>query len=194
MGELIAMPNKKATTKTKGLTKNYCESCHASLLPLCALISILTAVLVSLIFSVAFTQTLTADRNNSIYKGSFEHSIHEDLSRDNFGFIELNSAALIDMIYLSQSNGLVLVTDDNNSAASADLANAIDAAQSGAEVYHYSVVTGGDKADDFMRNLLVENDSDGAPALLYVKNGSIYDRLDDIHNPSLISTFLAKYK
>lgn len=176
------------------MMKHRCDQCERSLLPICCLISMLTAVFVTLIFSTAFTSLLATDYKND-YKGAFSESINiKNADKDNFGFTKLNSAAIIDMVFLSKGKGIVLVTGDNSNEND-NLANKVMNVAQNATIYHYSVVKdGGDKADEFVRELLIGGDSDGAPALLYISNGQVYDRLDDTHSESVISTFIAKYK
>ncbi len=182
--------------KTQHVMKNRCSTCDKSLLPICCLISMLTAVFVTLIFSTAFTSLLAIDRSNSDYKGAFSESVNaENADIDNFGFTKLNSAAVIDMVYLAKTSGLVLVTDNANATENDALANKVMNYKQDATIYHYSLIDkDGDKADEFVKALLIGNDSDGAPALLYIKDGQVYDRLDDIHSDAGVSTFLAKYR
>jgi hypothetical protein len=176
------------------MMKHRCDQCERSILPICCLISMLTAVFVTLIFSTAFTSLLVTG-DSSDYKGAFSESISiKNADKDNFGFTKLNSAAIIDMIYLSKSKGIVIVTGDD-ATENDNLANLVMNQSQGATIYHYSVVSdGGDKADEFVRELLVGGDSDDAPTLLYISNGQIYDRIDDTHSESVVSTYIGKYK
>lgn len=190
MGELIPMSDKK--TQKKRVISNRCDACEKDLLPVCCLISMLTAVFVTLIFSIAFTGVLTINRSSS-YSGAFAASTASDVEPDNFGFTTLDSAAVLDMVYLSKCEGLILVTG-NNAAENDDLANKIMNEDTDATIYHYSIVDNGTKTDEYVKALLVGNNVDGAPTLLYVRDGVVYDRLDDVHSEAVISTFIAKYK
>ena len=186
------MSDKKS--KEPKMMKHRCEQCERSLLPICCLVSMLTAVFVTLIFSTAFT-SLLATNNRSEYKGAFIESVNvKNADKDNFGFTKLNSAAIIDMIFLSKGKGIVLVTGDNNLEYDG-LANKVMNVAQDSTIYHYSIVEeDGDKADEFVKEMLIGGDSDGAPALLYISGGQIYDRLDDTHSEAVISTFIAKYR
>ena len=181
-------------SKNQHMMKHRCEQCERSLLPICCLISMLTAVFVTLIFSTAFTSLLATNYKNE-YKGAFLESINvKNADKDDDGFTKLNSAAIIDMIYLSKGKGIVLVTGDN-ALENEGLANKVKSVAQDAAIYHYSIVSkDGDKADEFVKEMLIGGDSDGAPALLYISGGQIYDRLDDTHSEAVISTFIAKYK
>ena len=61
------------------------------------------------------------------------------------------------------------------------------------DIYHYEHITeGAGNAEITAHNVTIGKED--SPVLVYVREGVVYDRLDDINSDSDLSTFLAKYK
>ena len=178
-------------TKAKAI-KNRCEGCGRSILPICMLVSMLTAILVTLFFSVTFTSSVM----NMGVRGKYEN-LFRNLSgqKDENGFIFINPGAIVDMTLVSNESGLILITENSCTDACDDLAvRIVKANKTGAKIYRYTYTKDADdEATKYTNELLINGDSDGLPALVYIRDGYLYDRLDDIRSDADLDTFLGKY-
>ncbi|MBQ1372800.1 hypothetical protein IIY67_01090 [Candidatus Saccharibacteria bacterium] len=173
-----------------------CGRCDKNILPLCCLVSILTALLVVIFLSLGVTQKLLpGGHDNSVYSGDFAELAKSDAATNEHGLVELSGGTVIDMLYLSKGTGLIAVTNQaTNSDTTATFLQKIQAAANGARIYQYDYSQSGESADDVVFDAFLGDNSDGAPTLLYVRNGEIYDRLDDANSDADISSFIAKYR
>ena len=178
-------------TKAKAI-KNRCEGCGRSILPICMLVSMLTAILVTLFFSVTFTSSVV----NMSVKGKYEN-LFRNLTdqKDENGFTFINPGAIVDMTLVSNESGLIFITENSCTGTCEELAVRIAKAnEAGAKIYRYTYSEGAnDEATKYTNELLINSDSDGLPALVYIRDGYLYDRLDDIRSEADLNTFLGKY-
>ncbi len=178
--------------KTKKKSEQYAPFC--SIVPICTLVAILTAVLVTLIFSIAFVQSFKFETKPTYsVSGAFKDAIM-NAKKDDDDITLLNSEAVVDFFVSSKSGFIYASSKDCNDCTSFGETLAIIAKKvEVADIYHYEYdPTSTERAEISAREVMA--DRDNMPALVYVKNGHIYDRLDDPSSESDLSTFLAKYK
>ncbi len=178
--------------KTKKKSEQYAPFC--SILPICILVSILTAVLVTLVFSIAFVQSFKFEAKPTYnVSGAFKEAI-ADGKKDDDGITLLGGEAVVDFFTSSKSGFIYATNDDCDKCV--EFGKALAKAAEKAEVtdiYHYAHDSAStSKAEASALEVTIGQDE--APALIYVKNGHIHDRLDDPRSESDLSTFLAKYK
>ena len=180
--------NKKSHKKSE----QYGPFC--SILPICILVSILTAVLVTLIFSISFVQSFKFEAKTKLdVAGSFKEAIAKQ-DKDANGIIKLNGEAVVDF-FTSEKSGFIFATDENCSGCAEFGSRLATTAESTevSDIYHYEYSGDEDsKAETAAKNVTIGKES--TPVLIYVRNGVVFDRLDDANSDSNLSTFLAKYK
>ncbi len=178
--------------KTKKKSEQYAPFC--SILPICTLVGILSAVLVTLIFSIAFVQSFKFETKPTYSaSGAFKEAIANNKKDDN-SITLLNGEAVVDFFVSSKSGFIYAANEDcgictgfGKALAKAAVKNEVT------DIYHYEYdLASTEKADVSAREVTVGQEE--APVLIYVKNGHVYDRLDDPSSESDLGTFLAKYK
>ena len=189
----------KKTTEKCGCKKCKCENCNCgrSLMPVCFLVCALTAVLVALIFSISFTAIFTTElrhKYGNTYTGQFDKDINTNY--DDM-ITEISAGGAIDFFESGQT-GFLLVLELNQERSSnffGNVLNELDATDTIAQTYAftYDPESGDQQANDYARSITL-GDSEDAPALLYVRNGKIHDRLDTIYDSSVLNTFISKYR
>ena len=121
-------------------TKQKSEKCgqFCSILPICILVSILTAVLVTLVFSIAFVRSFKLEaKTNYDVTDAFKSAIAAN-KKDDDGITVITSDAVIDF-FTSDKTGFIYATEDDCdscNAFGARLARATKSAEI-ADVYHY---------------------------------------------------------
>lgn len=180
--------NKKSHNKSE----HYGPLC--SILPVCILVSILTAVLVTLIFSISFVQSFKFETKTKLdVAGAFKDAISNQ-NKDINGITLINGEAVVDF-FTSEKSGFIFASDDECTGC-AEFGSRLAATAESSEVsdvYHYEFSGDeGNKAEVAARNVTIGRES--SPVLVYVRNGTVFDRLDDINSDSNLSIFLAKYK
>ena len=180
--------NKKSNKKTE----HYGPFC--SILPICILVSILTAVLVTLIFSISFVQSFKFETKVKLdVSGAFKEAIAKQDKDDN-GITLVNGEAVVDF-FTSEKSGFIFASDEDCTGCAefgSRLATTAESAEV-SDIYHYKYNGDeGNKAEVAAKNVTIGKES--SPVLVYVRNGVVFDRLDDVNSDSNLSTFLAKYK
>ena len=178
--------------KDKNKSEQYGQFC--SILPICVLVSILTAVLVTLVFSIAFVRSFKLETKTPLdVSGAFKEAL-ENKEKDVSGITLVSGEAVVDF-FTSGKTGFIFASDEECSSCvdfGARLANVAASAEI-SDIYHYEYVTeGAGNAEITARNVTIGKED--SPVLVYVREGVVYDRLDDINSDSDLSTFLAKYK
>lgn len=184
------------TTKNSANTKSSKYSTERNIIPVCIFVSVLTAVLVTLIFSFGFTKGLNEliqKRGKNEYSGNFSSQISKG-ETDAAGIILLNNKAVIDMALSGKTGFLYVSTKDcaECSLFESRLGNIKNDSEID-NIYHYVMNTGSTSDDDYYAQALTVG-TDSVPALLFFRDGMIYDRLDDARDAANLSTFVAKYK
>ena len=178
--------------KDKNKSEQYGQFC--SILPICVLVSILTAVLVTLVFSIAFVRSFKLETKTPLdVSGTFKEAL-ENKEKDVNGITLVGGEAVVDF-FTSGKTGFIFASDEGCSNCvdfGARLANVAASAEI-SDIYHYEHITeGAGNAEITARNVTIGKED--SPVLVYVREGVVYDRLDDINSDSDLSTFLAKYK
>ena len=189
------------TKKTKSDKKcdKTCDACakNSSTLPVCLFFSMLTAIIIALTLAITFASL--ADRYELIdasrYKDSLSTSI-QDNHRDSDGMVVISGAAIIDWVYNTKASGFVYITSkDCGSYCDSygkNLANYLKN-ESDINIYRFNATSVNDKDYPTAVATNLTLGSDNAPMLIYLKDGVIYDRVDNVDQASMES-FLAKYK
>lgn len=167
-----------------------------SAFPICFLACVLTAVLVSMTFTVGFSAVFNYSlkhKYGSRFSGQFSASLND--ARDG-EMLEIGAGAVIDFYESGQTGFIYASTDDCTACASFEerltsIASSIDTLSS---VYHYNYPSDNDPDEYDNYAMAITLDGDTTPTLLYVRDGKIYDRLDDYLSEAGLSSFLAKYK
>ncbi len=177
-------------------TKQKPEKCgqFCSILPICILVSILTAVLVTLVFSIAFVRSFKFEaKTNYDVTDAFKSAIATN-KKDDDGITVITGDAVVDF-FTSGKTGFIYASENDCTGCDTfgtRLARATKNAEI-TDVYHYIYNSEDDgKIETSAREVTIG--SDETPVLLYVKEGHIHDRLDDANSESDLGTFLAKYK
>ncbi len=178
--------------------KCHCEKCgHCeSMFPPCFLACVLTAVIISIAFALSFSIIFNYELRHKYgtrFSGQYEATIAD---RDEGEIVVLESGALIDF-FESGETGFVFVTSDecircysfeeklSEIATEKDILN---------DIVHYNYPANNDPSvfDDYAEEITLNGEQ--APVLLYVRDGKIYDRLDEINGTASLDAFLTKYK
>ena len=172
-----------------------CSNCNKNSLPICILVSMLTAVLVTLIFSFGFSAILhPTDSSTSTYSGEFDKAV-DAAKTDSNGLTVLDSGAVIDMMRVSKLSGLIFVGATNDANSETLAAKVGQSVSTDLKIYRYNINTADDvSGDDAIALAVTVGSNKNVPSLLYVVNGSIYDRLDDVNSEADLASFIAKYR
>lgn len=195
---MATKPAKKSAKTTKSNTskakKCDCANCKCSPMysqaSFYVLIAILVATMTVLIISLSFNKSVRDIFRPSsyAYNGRFDTE-QNGATKDENEFAVLSAGAVIDMIN-SGKTGFLVVSDESSIDSDAFARRVKQYAGEDAKVYRYNVLT--DKTDDDDRAVALL-DCHTAPAFIYIKNGVIYDRLDDEKDEDDLIFFLQKY-
>ena len=177
--------------------KAHCSKCtHCeSLFPPCFLACVLTAAIISIAFALSFTIIFNYELRHKYgqkFSGQYEASI---IDRSDDKIVNLESGALIDF-FESGETGFVFVSSDEcircysfNEKLYA-IASEKDIIK---DIVHYNYPANNDPSvyDDYAKKITL--DEEQAPVLLYVRDGKIYDRLDEVNGTAGLDAFLEKY-
>lgn len=170
---------------------------NASALPVCLFFSMLTAIIIALVLAITFASL--ADRYELIdatkYRGSLAESI-QDNHKDSSGIVMISGAAIVDWIHNTEASGFVYVSSkDCGSFCTNYEKNLADYIKSEdcINVFHFDATSVNDKDYPTAVATKLTLGSDNAPMLIYIKDGVIYDRVDNIESSSMES-FINKYK
>lgn len=186
------MPDKKTSTKEKKCQN--CECSHCSIFPIVFLACMLTAALVALGFAVGITASVAyRDHNDFLLRsaGSFK-KISKYI--DSTNVVKLDAPATIDFFGSGQTGFIYTSAGDCKTCASfkANLSNAIEEQGVKGDVFQYVYPTNPTDFDKYVHEMTIAIENE--PVLLYVREGRIYDRLDETNGDLAVKTFLAKYK
>lgn len=174
-----------------------CCNCSTNPFPTCIFFSMITAIVIALILAITFASL--ADRYEIIdatrFKGRFEQSIQDNV-RDENGIVVIDGAAIIDWVYNTKASGFIYVS----SLSCGTFCDAYEeylairaAKHEKMNLYHFNATSANDKNYASAIATKITLGSDNAPMLLYVKDGVIYDRVDNIE-PATMESFINKYK
>ena len=191
---------KSVSTKATEAKKCNCEekcncrdcncSCSHSQLPVYLLIGMLVATLTVLVISVSFNRSVRDIFRPAtyIYNGKFE-AAKKDEKKDDNGFIKLSAGATIDMV--TNKNGFLIIGEENDINSDAFARRVGNLVEGDLGIYRYDFKVDEDTDDIRAKKLL--GIGDDAPDFVYIKNGAVYDRIDDVKDEDLLKVFLSKY-
>ncbi len=195
------MQSKKSSTKEKNANKTQCkcgENCpccsKSSVFPVCFLACMMTAALVSLCFAIGISAHVSYHVQNDFSYRSRGQFAKEFEAKTDAPIISLSASGAIDFfggdhtgfIYSAPVGCIKCGSFEEN------LSTIIKEQGAFGQVYKYVYPSQPTDFDEFAYKGIVA-DSDG-PVFLYVRNGYIYDRLDETNGDLAVSAFLAKYK
>lgn len=195
------MANTKSSKKVEKHECSTCAKCDGSCgastaFPICFLVCVMTAVLVALIFAISFTVIFDYELKHK-YGAKFDGQFALELSEMREGeMLELEAGALIDFYESNQTGFIYASSDDCTSCYNfkerlTTIAEEYDVL---ANVHHYNYPRENEPSiyDDYAEEITLNGEQ--APVLLYIRDGKIYDRLDETNGEAGISAFLGKYK
>lgn len=181
----------KATAKAK---KCDCENCKCGVIHSQAsfyvLIAMLVATMTVLVVSLSFNKSVRElfRPASYIYNGRFDTEVANN-SKDENGFATLTAGATIDMMN-SGKTGFLIVSDANSMDCDAFARRVKSIAGDTDKVFRYNIAEDQTSEDDSVKALI---NYESTPTFLYIKNGVIFDRLDDVKDEDDLTFFLQKY-
>ncbi len=171
-----------------------CQCCSKNIFPICFLACVMTAVLVSFSCAVVLTAQAVYVNKNNFIKQSSGQFIKEANSEYSQVMAKLSAKGLIDFYGSNQTGFIYASTQDCLECQSfaVRLFNAAKELKIINTVYQYVYPTEPTEFDKYAHQMTIANDN--GPVLLYVRDGKIYDRLDEVNGDLGIKNFLTKYK
>ena len=154
----------------------------------------MTAVLVSFTCAVVLTaQVAYRNKNNYILQSSGQF-LKEANSESSQAIAKLSAKGLIDFYGSGQTGFIYAAAADCLDCQSfvVRLYNAAKELRVINTVYQYTYPIDPTDFDKYAHQMTIANEN--GPVLLYVRNGKIYDRLDEVNGDLGIKNFLTKYK
>ncbi len=200
------MATKKATksTKTTKTTKVPaatakakccdCEKCKCgtahSQASFYILIALLVATMTVLVISLSFNKSVRDIFRPSTYaySGWFDKEV-ENGKKDENGVTILTAGAAMDMSN-SGKTGFLIISDESSFDSDAFARRVANLVASTDNVYRYNVAEEKSVDDERVSSLF---DYGSMPAFVYIKDGRIFDRLDDVKDEDDLRFFLEKY-
>lgn len=195
-------PKAAAVEKISENKKCSCENCNCahnsfqrSQVSFYLFIAILVAVLTTLGIATGLNIAIKDwnDKNTAIaYKGRFDSDAKGE-AKDSNNITLLSAGAVVDMIG-NDKVGMLIVGEENCLSCESfarQVTSYVDDSVSG--IYRYNASWNGGKDIEKANSLLGIYSNEQTPNLLFIKNGVVYDRLDDVHSYDNIGVFLEKY-
>lgn len=184
------MATKKKTTKKCEQCKCADCKCERSQVPFYILIAILAAISTILIISLSFNKSVRDLFRPStyVYNGKFADEKTNNIVDVN-GIKQLSAGAVIDMLNTNQ-DGLLLVGESNCLGCDAFARRVVKYGVN--NVYRYTFDSEGDTIDDNRAKERLQG-CDDTPVFFYIRNGAVFDRLDDVKDEAGLAAFMAKY-
>lgn len=179
------------TAKCKCGKKCDCNSCNqVSQVPFYLLLMMLVATFTVLIISVGFNVSVRDIFRPAtyIYNGRFDKEIAEG-KKDESGIEIISAGAAIDMVK-NNKEGFLIVSEENCIACDAFARRVASYVEGDTGIYRY-IIKADEDTDDYRAEAIL--DVDDTPSFLYIKNGAVYDRLDDVRGEMDLAIFLEKY-
>lgn len=204
------MPAKKTMKKTAKKTAkpvakaktieekcDYAEKCACeckcgshSQLPVYLLVGMLVATLTVLVVSVGFNMSVRDIFRPAtyIYNGKFDADVKNE-KKDESGITIISAGAAIDMT--KNKSGFIIVGEENDISSDAFARRVASLVEGEEGIYRYDVKVEENTDDIRAKNILGIYDE--VPTIVYVKNGGVYDRIDDVKDIEDLKVFLSKY-
>lgn len=167
-------------------------SCGRSQLSFYLLIGILVATLVVLVISVSFNRSVRDIFRPAtyIYNGKFDSEV-DNAKKGEGDFTLLSAGAVIDMVE-SGKEGFLIIGNEKDITSDA-FARRVSSYVEGEDGIYYYQISAGENTDDVRAENILGLGENDTPTMLYIKNGVVYDRIDDVKDTADLSVFLNKY-
>ncbi len=197
------MPTKKTAKKTvakkpaeKKEKSCSCKNCDCACKPhsqlsFYVLISLLVATMTVLVVSLGFNKSVRDIFRPAtyMYNGMFSNEVNKS-DKDESGFIKLSAGGAIDMLG-SNGEGFLIVTEENCLGCDVFVKRVESLiSPSSAKIYHYNSAVDETSDDKRAKDMLGIEET---PDFIYIRNGRVYDRIDDVKNMDDLALFLDKY-
>jgi hypothetical protein len=190
------MPEKK----TSKHAKCNCKDCHCAeeamqhAFPVCLLACILTATLVALCFAISIAVSARY-QYESQYAVKFSGKFAEETNAASSSDIRTLTAGGVIDFYEQEETGFIYASSTECPECMlfemhlSEIAKEVGVVD---KVFHYHYPANADNYDRYAQSITIA--SDDGPVLLYIRDGRIYDRLDEPNSELAIRSFLLKYK
>ena len=170
--------------------KCTCNCAHRSQLSFYVLIALLVASMTVLIISLAFNRSVRDifRPENYAYNGMFDTEVQKG-NKDESGITILSAGAVIDMIS-SKKAGLLIVGEENCLGCDAFARRVANYDGKKGAVYRYNAPLDATGDSSRAKELLGTGE---APDFVYIKDGKVFDRIDDVKDLDDLAIFLDKY-
>ena len=173
--------------------KCACKDCKCgghNQLPIYLLVGMLVATLTVLIVSVSFNLSVRDIFRPAtyVYNGKFDADIKNE-KKDESGITIISAGAAIDMA--KNKSGFIIVGEENDISSDAFARRVASLVEGEDGIYRYNTKVEEDADDIRAKNILGVYDE--VPTIVYVKNGAVYDRIDDVKDIDDLTVFLSKY-
>ena len=175
---------------------------HGNIVSICVLVSCLTAVFVTLVFNFGMKILLAKDANDtanakneiaSSYVEAYKSEIN-DVKFDANNFRAISSRAALGLIE-SDASGFIYIEPVDCNDTCREFRDLLSYTQSQKNDPVFAVYLGAElsDADKYLLNIYKISVND-LPTLSYIKEGVIYDRLDNISSLDNLRNFIQKYR
>lgn len=188
-----AKPAVKTVEKKCDCTEKCACECKCgghSQLPVYLLVGMLVATLTVLVVSVGFNMSVRDIFRPAtyIYNGKFDADVKNE-KKDESGITIISAGAAIDMA--KNKSGFIIVGEENDISSDAFARRVASLVEGEEGIYRYDVKVEENTDDIRAKNILGIYDE--VPTIVYVKNGGVYDRIDDVKDIEDLKVFLSKY-
>ncbi len=199
------MPAKKATKKTTKAMKTTstakkcdcakdCKCCcrTQSQLSFYLMVILLVVALTALVIWVAYSGALREKNKDkyAAYRGMFTSEV-EKADKDDNGLTLISAGATLDML-TSDESGFLVIGSENCMVCNVYSEWISDSLKDTSGVYYYRAPETLTDDDIKVRALLSES-RDTLVDFVYIKNGIVFDRVDDVRDSNNVVSFLKKY-
>ena len=159
-------------------------------LPIYLLVGMLVAALTVLVISVSFNLSVRDIFRPAtyIYNGKFDADVKNE-KKDESGITIISAGAAIDMA--KNKSGFIIVGEENDISSDAFARRVASLVEGEEGIYRYNTKVEEDTDDTRAKNILGIYEE--VPTIVYVKNGGVYDRIDDVKDIEDLKVFLSKY-
>ena len=150
------------------------------------LVATLTVLVVSVSFNLSVRDIFRPA--TYIYNGKFDADV-KNKKKDESGITIISAGAAIDMA--KNKSGFIIVGEVNDISSDAFARRVASLVEGEEGIYRYDVKVEEDTDDARAKNVLGIYEE--VPTIVYVKNGGVYDRIDDVKDIEDLRVFLSKY-
>jgi hypothetical protein len=189
---------KKTTKSTKTTKKCECKDCKCgcaeksvfhSQASFYVLIGMLVMTMTVLVISLSLNKSIREIFRPAsyVYNGRFDNESTGD-KKDENDFVILSAGAVADMFNTGKTGFLII--SDEKSVDSDAFARRVANFADDVNVYRYNIAVDKTNDDECALGYIGEENT---PSFIYIKDGIIFDRLDDVKDESDLESFIQKY-